>query len=59
VLPERNRKDIVDVPETVTKEMEIMFVKKIDEAIELTLEAVPVVVSGPEAGAGPEVTAQA
>src|SRR5450432_1176736 len=58
VLPERNSKDIIDIPETVRQELEIMFVKKIDEALELTLEAVPVVVSGPDAPK-PEAAAQA
>src|SRR5207344_3214390 len=58
VLPDRNSKDIVDIPETVRQEMELVFVKKIDEVLELTLETVPVVVPGPEgATAGPEVTA--
>jgi ATP-dependent Lon protease len=58
VLPERNSKDIVDIPETVRAELEINFVKKIDEALELTLEAVPVVVPGPDAPT-PSATAQA
>jgi ATP-dependent Lon protease len=59
VLPERNRKDIVDIPETIRQELELVFVKKIDEVLEMTLEAVPVVVPGPETSAGPEVTARA
>ena len=60
VLPERNRKDIVDIPETVRQELELVFVKKIDEVLELTLETVPVVVPGPDApGSGSEVTARA
>jgi ATP-dependent Lon protease len=58
VLPERNRKDIVDIPETIQKELELVFVKKIDEVLELTLETVPVVVPGPDAPAT-EVTARA
>ena len=33
--------------------------RKIDEVLEATLEAVPVVVPGPDAPAGPEVTARA
>ena len=49
VLPERNRKDIVDIPETIRQELELVFVKKIDEVLELTLETVPVVVPGPDA----------
>ncbi len=60
VLPERNRKDIVDIPETIRKELELVFVKKIDEVLELTLEAVPVVVAGPDAPApGSESAARA
>ena len=60
VLPERNRKDIVDIPETIRQELELVFVKKIDEVLELTLETVPVVVPGPDApGTGPEVAARA
>jgi ATP-dependent Lon protease len=47
VLPERNRKDIIDIPETIQKELELVFVKKIDEALELTLETMPVVVAEP------------
>jgi len=58
VLPERNSKDIIDIPDTVRKELEISFVKKIDEALELTLEAVPVVVPGPDAPQ-PSASAQA
>ncbi|HEX4403672.1 MAG TPA: S16 family serine protease, partial [Polyangia bacterium] len=49
VLPERNSKDVIDIPETVRAELEILFVKKIDDALELTLETVPVVVAGPDA----------
>jgi ATP-dependent Lon protease len=59
VLPDRNRKDVIDIPETVRAEMDIVFVKKIDEALELTLETVPVVVAGPEGAAGTEATARA
>jgi ATP-dependent Lon protease len=60
VLPDRNRKDIVDIPDTIRQELELVFVKKIDEVLELTLETVPVVLPGHEApGSGPEVTARA
>jgi len=56
VLPDRNRKDMVDIPESVRKDMELVFVKRIQEALELTLESVPVVVAGPDSGP-PEGTA--
>ena len=49
LLPDRNRKDIVDVPDTVRKDMELVFVKKMEEVLELGLEETPVVVAGPEA----------
>jgi ATP-dependent Lon protease len=56
VLPDRNRKDMVDIPESVRKDMELVFVKRIQEALELTLESVPVVVAGPNSSP-PEGTA--
>ena len=59
ILPERNRKDIVDIPDTVRQELEISFAKKIDDVLEATLEAVPVVVPGPDAPASTEATARA
>ena len=59
LLPERNRKDIVDIPETVRQDLELSFVKKIDEVLELALEDATVVVPGPGEPAGAEVTARA
>ena len=56
LLPDRNRKDMVDIPESVRKDLELVFVKRIQEALELTLESVPVVVAGPDSGS-PEGTA--
>src|SRR4029078_462204 len=41
VLPERNRKDIVDIPETIRQELELVFVEKIDEVLELTADNAP------------------
>ena len=51
LLPDRNRKDMVDIPESIRKDLELVFVKRIQEALELTLESVPVVVPGPDSGA--------
>jgi ATP-dependent Lon protease len=59
LLPERNRKDIVDIPETVRQDLELSFVKKIDEVLELALEDAPVVVPGPGEPTSSEVTARA
>jgi ATP-dependent Lon protease len=49
LLPERNRKDLEDIPEEVQKGMDIRFIKRVDEALEIAL-GVPktdVVPSGP------------
>jgi ATP-dependent Lon protease len=43
ILPERNRKDLVDVPEEVRAGLELVFVRRIDELLELVLEPVAVV----------------
>jgi ATP-dependent Lon protease len=59
LLPERNRKDIVDIPDAVRGEMEITFLKKMDEVLEHGLETVPVMIPGPETPPSSEVTARA
>ena len=46
VLPDRNRKDMVDIPESVRKDLELSFVKRIQEVLEQTLEAAPVEITG-------------
>src|SRR6185295_8379042 len=38
VLPERNRKDLVDVPAEVQREMEFVFCRRVEEVIEAALE---------------------
>jgi ATP-dependent Lon protease len=43
VLPERNQKDVADVPEEIRTSMQLLFVHRIDELLELTLEPVAVV----------------
>jgi ATP-dependent Lon protease len=41
VLPERCRKDMVDVPDQAKKELEFHFVTRMDEVLNLTLETSP------------------
>jgi len=44
ILPERNRKDLADIPGEVLRELEIVFVSRIGQALEVALagaEAVP------------------
>ena len=41
ILPERNQKDIVDVPEQARREMELVFIKRMDEVLALALTDLP------------------
>jgi len=59
VLPDRNRKDMVDVPESVRKDLELSFVKRIQEALEQTLESVAMEVASPTVVKPSEASAQA
>ncbi len=58
LLPDRNRKDLVDIPDSVKKDLELIFVKKITEAMDLALEPVAVMVS-PDTPLTPETSARA
>src|SRR5690606_17811455 len=39
LLPKRNEKDVVDVPEEIRQEMDLVFVQNIGDAVEAALEA--------------------
>ena len=41
ILPERNRKDVIEIPEQPKKEIEIMYVKRMDELLEHALTEMP------------------
>src|SRR4051812_41465913 len=41
LMPERNRKDMIDVPDQAKNEMEFFFIKKIDEILPLVLTELP------------------
>ena len=41
VLPERNRKDVIEIPEQPRKEIEIIFVKRMDEILPLVQTEMP------------------
>ena len=53
IIPERNRKDLLDVPEQPRNEIEIQFVKRMDELLPLVLTEMPKlgVMSAPVAAA--------
>jgi len=38
IMPERNRKDLIDVPEQARNEMEFVFVQKLEDALKAVLE---------------------
>jgi len=38
IIPEENRKDLVDIPKSVSQQMKIMPVRWIDEVLDLALE---------------------
>ena len=59
ILPDRNRKDLVDIPESIRKDLDLSFVKRIQEALEQTLESVPVEAPGPGAPETPVASVQA
>jgi ATP-dependent Lon protease len=41
IMPERNRKDVIEIPEQPRKEIEILFVKRMDEILPLVLTEMP------------------
>lgn len=41
VLPDRNRKDLIEIPEQVRREMEFVFVRKMDEVLKEVIELGP------------------
>jgi ATP-dependent Lon protease len=41
IMPERNRKDVIEIPEQPRKEIEIVFVKRMDEILSLALTEMP------------------
>jgi ATP-dependent Lon protease len=52
ILPERNAKDLVELPDEVRKSMEILLVKKVNETLAAALEedvAVPLIAPSPPA----------
>ena len=55
ILPQRNEKDMEDVPPAVREEMQFRFVESIDEVLEHALEATTVDVTAAQAGFQPEV----
>jgi ATP-dependent Lon protease len=60
ILPERNAKDLVELPDEVKQTMEIVLVKKVAETMEAALEtevAVPVMPPPVPTGAEPQISA--
>jgi ATP-dependent Lon protease len=54
VLPERNKKDVVDIPDQAKREMELIHVSRMDELLPLVLTEMPdSVVASPTLGMPP------
>jgi ATP-dependent Lon protease len=47
VLPERNRKDLPDIPEPVQRELKIHFVSRISELLDIVMDGPPIVETPP------------
>jgi len=52
IMPERNKKDLVDVPEQAKKEMEFVFAHSMDDVLTTALEENPFTRKVPEGGSG-------
>jgi ATP-dependent Lon protease len=59
IIPERNMKDLIDVPDEVKKEMEIMPVKRMDEVLAIALKDPPSGIMDLARAAQAEATASA
>jgi ATP-dependent Lon protease len=55
LMPDRNQKDMIDVPDQAKKEMEFFFIKKIDEILPLVLTELPEKFGKAGAGGGGSV----
>ena len=47
ILPERNRKDIVDIPPEVQRELQFVFARRVEEVLEAALEPAPALAEQP------------
>jgi ATP-dependent Lon protease len=59
IMPEKNKKDMVDVPEQAKKEVEFFFVSRMDEVLKLALEKEPTPLSAPTGGEEPKAEIRA
>jgi ATP-dependent Lon protease len=48
MLPARNRKDFEDIPEEVRKQVEFIWLERVDEAVAAALESPPAEAAAPE-----------
>ncbi|MDZ4694961.1 MAG: endopeptidase La [Deltaproteobacteria bacterium] len=44
LMPERNRKDVIDIPENLRNEIEIIYIKRMDELLPMVLTEMPTLV---------------
>ncbi len=55
-VPERNAKDLIDIPPEVKNELDIRLMSKIDDALAVALEAAPVTTEPPPSSMPPPVS---
>jgi ATP-dependent Lon protease len=58
IMPERNRKDVIDIPEHLRNEIEIIFVKRMDELLPQVLTEMPALVGSMTSSMTPPPAAQ-
>ena len=59
ILPERNRKDLIDVPEQAKKEIEFVFASTMDDVLKAALETPPFTHAGGGEGGGDDAEKEA
>ncbi len=55
-VPERNAKDLIDIPEEIRNDLEIRFMSRIDDALAVALGPAPVETEAPPSSMPPPVT---
>jgi len=59
LMPERNRKDVIDIPDNLRNEIEIVYVKRMDELLPMVLTEMPTLVGEMTASITPTASTRA
>jgi ATP-dependent Lon protease len=55
MLPARNRRDYDDIPEIARKEMEFVWLERVEQAVEAALESAPAQPAGKAPATAPQL----